>query len=147
MGELYVTHFATDDMSLGITLLQALRDGDLVALQADRPRKGGRTVTTTLFDRPFDLPVGPLVLARTAGVPILPVFVIREKRFRYRLVMREPIHVADTGDRDADTRAAAIEIAQSLEWAIRNHPHQWFCFGKVWADMVGNDAAGSQSCR
>jgi lauroyl/myristoyl acyltransferase len=134
LGEFVTTHFASGDVSLGITLLEALREGHLVALQGDRPRAGSRTVEVTLFDKPYELPVGPFALARAAAVPLLPVFVLREARFRYRTVFCEPIRVAVTPDRDADVRAAAREMAQAIAWAIGREPHQWFCFRDLWGE-------------
>ncbi len=97
-GELYATHFA-DDPHLGMDLLAALRQGDVVALQGDRPRSGGRTAERSLFGRPFHLPIGPAALARAAGVPLVPVFIFREERRRYRCVIRPAIRVgqAPTG--------------------------------------------------
>ena len=130
-GDLYTTHFA-EDPQLGMALLDALRDGEIVALQGDRPRAGGRKAEATLFGRPFPLPIGPAVLARAAGVPILPVFVFREGRLRYRCVLREPIRVPHTADRTADLETAAQRFATDLQSAITHRPHQWFCFGKVW---------------
>jgi lauroyl/myristoyl acyltransferase len=130
-GELYVTHFA-EDPQLGMALLGALRHGEVVALQGDRPRSGGRTVEASLFGRPFPLPVGPAALARAAGVPIVPVFVFREGRLRYRCVLRPPIRVAQTGDRQRDVREALEGFVADLESAIRREPHQWFCFRRIW---------------
>ena len=134
LGELVTTHFASSDVKLGITLLEALRKGHLVALQGDRPRAGSQTVEVTLFDKPYDLPAGPFVLARAAGVPLLPVFVLREARLRYRTVFHEPIRVPVTPDRDADVRAAAREMAQAIACAIGRQPHQWFCFRDLWCE-------------
>lgn len=130
-GDLYQTHFA-EDPQLGMALLDALRQGDIVALQGDRPRSGGRTVRATLFGRPYPMPVGPAALARAAGVPILPVFVFREGRLRYRSDIRPPIRVTPTADRHADTEETMRRFAAELEAAIRRHPHQWFCFRKLW---------------
>jgi KDO2-lipid IV(A) lauroyltransferase len=130
-GDFYVTHFA-EDPQLGMTLLDALRDGEIVALQGDRPRAGGRKAVVTLFGRPFALPIGPVVLARTAGVPILPVFIFREGRLRYRCSIRQPIRVAQTTDRQADLETAAQRFAAELQSAIAHRPHQWFCFGRAW---------------
>jgi lauroyl/myristoyl acyltransferase len=130
-GERYVTHFA-EDPQLGMDLLEALRRGEVVALQGDRPRSGGRTVEASLFGRPFPLPVGPAALARAAGAPIVPVFIFREGRLRYRCVLRPPIRVAQTGDRQRDVREALEGFAADLESAIRREPHQWFCFRRVW---------------
>ncbi len=127
-----VTHFLGDDPGLALELADALRRGELVALQADRPRTGGRSRTATLFGRPMPLPIGPAALARATGVPCVPVFSFREGRFRYRLVVREPFRVARTADRERDLAEAVDRIAAEIEWAIRQRPHQWFCFRKLW---------------
>ena len=132
-GELYATHFA-EDPQLGMQLLEALRQGEIVALQGDRPRTGGRKAEVELFGHPFPLPIGPAVLARAAGVPILPVFVFREGRLRYRCSIRPTIRVAQTADRTADLETAARAFAAELQAAIAHRPHQWFCFRKVWRE-------------
>lgn len=130
-GELYVTHFA-EDPQLGMDLLDALREGEIVALQGDRPRSGGRTEEVSLFGRAFHLPVGPAALARAAGVPIVPVFVFREGRLSYRCVIRPAIHVAQSADRRRDVGDALQRFTADLEAAIRRDPHQWFCFRSLW---------------
>jgi len=132
-GELYTTHFA-DDPQLGVDLLDALRRGEIVALQGDRPRSGGRTIEASLFGRPLALPVGPAALARAAGVPIIPVFVLREGRLRYRCLLRPAIHVAQSADRQRDLHEALALFTADLEAAIRREPYQWFCFRRLWAD-------------
>jgi lauroyl/myristoyl acyltransferase len=134
-GELYTTHFAAEPR-LGLDLLDALRRGEIVALQGDRPRAGGRTHPVSLFGRPFHLPIGPAALARAAGVPMVPVFIFRQGRSSYRCVVRPPIPVAQSPDRRRDLGAALERFAADLEAAIRRHPHQWFCFRSLWPDVV-----------
>jgi lauroyl/myristoyl acyltransferase len=130
-----VVHFAGQhDPALGLELLSALRRGEIVALQGDRPRASERPVPATLFGRPVRLPAGPVALARAAGVPILPVFVFREGRLRSRLVLRETIDVPDTGHARADIQEGIRLIAEHLEWAIRQRPQQWFCFRELWPE-------------
>jgi phosphatidylinositol dimannoside acyltransferase len=128
----YTTHFAADDPTLGMKLLDGLREGDLVALQGDRPRAWGKSVPGTLFGRPFPLPAGPAALARAANVPLVPVFVFRVGRLHYLCRVREPIEVPSTNDRDADISAAVANFTTELEAAIRTTPHQWFCFREIW---------------
>jgi KDO2-lipid IV(A) lauroyltransferase len=132
-GPHYTTHFL-DDQQLGIELMDALRRGEIVALQGDRPRQGGRVVQVQLFGKPFPLPIGPAALARAAAVPIVPVFVFRDGRRRYLCSIREPIRVARSGDREDDTRRALQSFAVELERAIRFRPHQWFCFRRAWPE-------------
>jgi phosphatidylinositol dimannoside acyltransferase len=131
-GNQFVTHFAGEDLTLAVELAHALREGDVVALQSDRPRAGSRTVTVDLFGRPMPLPSGPAALARATGVPILPVFNFRDGRFRVRTVVRPPIRVRHTSDRDADVADAMHQMAREIERAIRHRPHQWFCFRDLW---------------
>ena len=134
-GDGYEVHFADEkDAAFGAFLLAALRDGDVVALQGDRPRVKGQNASVRLFDRPFDLPVGPAALARAAEVPLVPVFVIREGRLRSRAFIRPSIMVERSGDRDADIRIALQRVAVNVEWAIRKAPHQWFCFRNLWPE-------------
>lgn len=127
-----ITHFASDDPRLGITLAEALRRGEVVALQGDRPRVHGRTQIARLFGRPFPLPVGPQALARATGAALVPVFSFREAPYAYRVVVRPAIPVARTRDREKDVSEAAQRLAAEIEWAIRRAPHQWFCLRRLW---------------
>lgn len=134
-GEGYVTHFASGVAPrLGVELWEALAQGDVVALQGDRPRRNGRSVPVTLFERAYHLPSGPLALARQAGVPMVPAFVFRTGRRAYEIRFAPPIHVGRTEDRTADLEAAAQRLADEVGAAVRHRPHQWFAFRELWPD-------------
>lgn len=128
----YTLHFSRDNPALGGVLLGALRRGEMVGIQGDRPVTTGRSLRVEIFDRPFDLPAGPAALARAAGVPLVPVFCFREGRRRYRMVIRDPVRVGSTDDPGTDLEEALRKIAREIEWAIRRRPHQWFCFRNLW---------------
>jgi lauroyl/myristoyl acyltransferase len=134
----FTTHFASDDPRLGILLLDALRQGHVVALQGDRPRTGGRSLSVLLFGREMPLPVGPAALARAAGVCLVPIFSFREGRRRYRICVREPIRVATESTRDSAIGMATRRLASEIEWAIRRTPYQWFCFKRLWPPPAGD---------
>jgi len=131
-GGRWINYFQGDDPLGGVFLLETLREGGIVGVQGDRPHAGGRIVNARLFGRPFDLPAGPAALARSAGVPLVPIFVLREGRRSYRIDIAEPIEIARTRDRDADVAAAMRSVAAGIERAIRSAPHQWFCFRDLW---------------
>lgn len=130
----FEVHFPEQEPNLPITLLRALRRGEIVALQGDRPRARGRTVAVRLFDRPFAFPCGPAALARSADVDLVPIFLFREGRLHSRPVVRPPIRVATTGDRDQAIAETMQKIAAEIEWAIRHRPYQWFCFRELWPE-------------
>jgi KDO2-lipid IV(A) lauroyltransferase len=131
-GAHYTMHFQNGDPLQGVALAEALARGEIVAIQADRPRSGGRTVDATLFGRPFALPAGPAALARTAGVPMLPVFALRAGRRGVRMVFGPPIEVSRTANRAADLGAGMHRVAREIEAGIRRAPHQWFVFRDLW---------------
>lgn len=130
----FTLHFSRDNPALGGVLLGALRRGEMVGIQGDRPVTTGRSVRVDLFGRPFDLPAGPAALARAAEVPLVPVFCFREGRRRYRMVVRPPVRIESTDDSRADLETALEQVAKEIEWAIRERPHQWFCFRDLWRD-------------
>jgi lauroyl/myristoyl acyltransferase len=131
-GPAYETHFAGENPGLGLLLLEALRHGEIVALQGDRPRQGGRVIEVELFGRKLPFPEGPAALARSAGAPLVPVFAFREGWRRYRVAIQPLITVPRTSDRQSDLTAATQEFARCVERAIRRQPHQWFCFRRLW---------------
>ena len=55
-------------------LLAALRRGELVAMQADRPTGGRGDALAPFFGEPAAFPLGPFVLARAAGAAVIPAF-------------------------------------------------------------------------
>ena len=135
-GSHYTMHFQSDDPLQGMVFLDALRRGEIVAMQGDRPRTGSRTVEGTLFGRPVALPSGPAALARTAEVPMLPVFAIRDGRRRCRIVFCPPIAVPRTANRDADLTWAMGRVAAAVEGAVAAEPHQWFVFRELWPEAA-----------
>ncbi|MCA8958879.1 MAG: lysophospholipid acyltransferase family protein [Planctomycetes bacterium] len=134
----HVTHFVAEEdfphVKMGVQLLKALRAGELVAMPGDRVTERGGVVETRLFGRPFFVPEGPFGIARTADVPLISIYLFNEGRRRFRLAFRPPIEIPRTADRIADRDAAARRYVADLEWAIRQRPHQWFCFRDAYSD-------------
>ncbi len=129
-----VIHFATGDPRLGLELRAALESGENVAVQGDRPRAGSRTVQARLFGRPFEFPAGPLMLARVAQAPLVPIFTFRERHYLYRTVFRESFRVSPEGASGPALAEAAARLGAHVEWAIRHRPNQWFAFGEIWPE-------------
>ena len=55
----FTMHFQSDDPLQGMELLDALRRSEIVAVQGDRPRAGGKTIDAEMFGKPYPLPPGP----------------------------------------------------------------------------------------
>jgi len=117
----------------GLDLLLALRRGEIVAIQGDRPF-GPLRERVRLFGAPVDLPAGPFFLAQASGAPILAVCVPIRGHFRYRIVVDGPLRV---GPGVTDVRAAVEAFARILERFVSAYPTQWFNFYEVWERFEG----------
>lgn len=120
--------FNTGAGDLAIDLLNALRRGEIIAIQGDRVTPGLSALEVTLFGKRTAVPAGPFALSMAARVPIYPLFVFRGGRRRYRLVACRPFEVIRKPDRDVSLREAAAQWSEELETIVRGAWYQWFAF-------------------
>lgn len=121
--------YNVSSMTLPLELLNAIRSGEIVSIQGDRPVPHASQRSTRLFGEIVRLPDGPFVLGFVAQAPIFPVFIIRSFYHHYKIIAREPIHCR----RDERGREVAVEEAMAkwtgtLEEVITAHWAQWFSF-------------------
>jgi len=112
-------------VSLG--LVAALRRGEVVALQGDRALGNRGDVMVPFFGALAPFPIGPFVLARASGAPIVPAFCLLDGDHRYAMTVCEPLTVPPGGEEKAVQAWVAI-----LEDVVRQRPTQWFNFFDVW---------------
>ena len=115
--------------TVSLELMTALRRGEVVALQGDRALGTRGDVLMPFFGRPAPFPLGPFLLARAVGVPLVPAFCVLDSDRRYTVTVAEPIAVP----RGGDAGAAAAAWVGVLEEVVRRHPTQWFNFFDVWS--------------
>jgi phosphatidylinositol dimannoside acyltransferase len=120
--------FSTRAGELALDLLDALRRGEIVAIQGDRVTPGIATIPATLFGKRTYFPAGPFALAMSARVPIHPLFIFRLGRRRYRLVAGAPFNVVRTADRGEAFAKGIDAWTRELEGVLRAAWFQWFAF-------------------
>lgn len=116
-----------------VKILRSLEEGYFVAIQGDRDYAGtGRRLP--FLGRDVSFPVGPFRIAAASGVPLLPVFILREADGSYRTVVEAPIRVeaVPRGRRDEAERAAMTEFVAILERTVRENGEQWYMFSRFW---------------
>lgn len=129
----------TVDLKQGVPatleLLQALRRNEIVAIQGDRVYQR-RTFEVPFFSQPTGFPLGPFVLSRVSGAPVLPAFVIRRGWLRYQTLIGDPIpaappQAARDGD-DAGLYDAMRQAVRFLEITLTTYYDQWMNFFEFW---------------
>jgi lauroyl/myristoyl acyltransferase len=110
-----------------VPLLAALRRGEIVGMQGDRALGQRGDVAVDFFGTPALFPLGPFLLARAAGVPVLPAFCVLRPDHRYTVMMQPPLLVT----RGAE-EAALRQWVDGLAAVITRHPAQWFTFSDPW---------------
>lgn len=122
-------------------LTATLRREELVFLVVDRD-VGGTGLPIPLFGRPTPLPLGPALLARRTGAPLVPTYVSRRRDGRLDGVVGEPLDVSLTDDRRADLARITRLVTAQLEYHIARHPEQWTVLQPVWDGVPAATSAG-----
>jgi len=118
--------------SATIELLQALRRNEIVAIQGDRVYNPRHSIDVSFFSKPAAFPLGPFLLSQVSGAPVMPGIVIRQGWLRYRMLGGDPILPGDSGDLEADQRAALTQAVRFLEAQLSVHYDQWINFFDFW---------------
>ena len=111
-------------------MMRAFGRGESVALLNDQKFNGG--VAAPFFGVTAHTAPGPSTFALKFGIPLLPMSVQRVKKARFRVIVHEPIVLADTGDRNADIETGVRRINAFMEARVRERPTEWFWVHKRW---------------
>ena len=114
-----------------LNMVQALRRGEVVAIQMDRSGPGQVTRPVEFFGAPASFQYGPFALARVAEVPLWPVFAVRRAPRHYQ-ILAEPLRMIARDASETETLAVMRDVVRSFENHVRAHPHQWFQFKPFW---------------
>ena len=113
--------------------LERIREGDYVALVADRDLSGSG-VPVTLFGRSTKFPAGPAVLSLRGGVPLIPACIYQSPKGTWHAWVMEPIHAGGTGETKENVAVLTQRVAEAFERMIRREPSQWHAFSRMWLD-------------
>jgi lauroyl/myristoyl acyltransferase len=123
-----VRFVARGPVGVGVELVAALRRGEVVALQGDRAIGTQGDAMIPFFGRPAPFPLGPFILARAAGVPVVAAFCLLQPDDHYAVRLAPPVAVERGAEADAARRWVGV-----LEEVAREYPTQWFNFFDVWS--------------
>lgn len=122
-----------EDMSHIFILNNALRDGEIVSMPADRIFGSTKYAECMFMGEIAKFPLGPFALAVQREVKALAVFVMKESVNKYKIYIR---HIQTSPDSKAVGKQRMQELAQcfasEMEQIIRKYPTQWFNYFDFW---------------
>ncbi len=120
------------DMSHLFVIDQALSDGEILSMPADRVFGSQKAFSVDFLGAPAKFPQGPFILAAMRGVPMLFVAVMKVKAKKYHITIRK-IECKIDGNTRTKAEHLAKQYVAMLEGIVRKHPAQWYNYFDFWA--------------
>lgn len=126
------------DMSHIFLLNNALADGGIVSMPADRIFGSQKCLSCRLLGAEARFPLGPFSLALSRNCPIIGVWVMKKNWHTYHILIRDIGEEArrdptwETMKKTARLQLLADTYVARLEEVIRLYPTQWFNYYEFW---------------
>ena len=111
--------------------MEALSEGQIVCLMADRVVGDTSSVTVDFFGERTKLPAGPATLALRTGSPLLPTAVYFDGNSHFA-ECRPAVPAVREGTFRSDVTRVTQLLANELERFIRAAPEQWHVLQPGW---------------
>ena len=105
-------------------IVRALQRNEVVGILPDQDIRKIPGTFVNFFGRPAWTPIGPVLIAKLSGAPMVPYFLVRAGR-KYHVEIGERVPLRFTGDRVRDLRDNTQLWSDAFEKVIRQYPDQW----------------------
>ena len=124
---------AGEDMGWLVTLNNAMADGEIASIHADRNFGSAKTLTVNLLGAEADIPQGPFSVAAMRELPVLAAFTMKTGLKRYEVLL---IRIDSPGmeglSRPEKMQSLADAYAEAVEKVLQQYPLQWYNFYEFW---------------
>jgi len=116
--------------------VDVLREGRMLFITPDTPRKPNEGVEVHLFGRTTYFPTGVFVMSMRTGAPVVPVWWHWDGN-AYRILYSEPIELPRRGGVKQRAEAATCRWAEDVDRFLRQHPDMWWNWlDKRWTRII-----------
>lgn len=122
--------YVKEDMSHIFEINEALTKNELICFTGDRYFEGSKFLEADLLGKTAKFPAGPFLIASRLGVPVVYVYVMKEKNLHYHLYARVAKEV-----KKRDSQGLLDSYVQHLETMIQKYPLQWFNYFDFWDEV------------
>ena len=120
---------------LALSIKEAIEQGDLVGIMADRVGRGEATFTASLLGEQVQFPNGPWLFSYLLKAPVIACFghYLGKNCYDLRFYAIELDYSASRARREAMLSQRVTEYATLLETQLCHSPYNWFNFYDYWA--------------
>lgn len=115
-----------------LDVLKRLKKGEGLGILIDQNTSRESGVFVDFLGTPAATSKGPAIIAMKSGATVLPTFLIREGKYRYRLMYGKEVLLHKSGDSERDIFMNTELFTNILESYIRQYPEQWFWMHQRW---------------
>jgi len=109
----------------------ALRKKEVLWLAIDQDtREGG--IGVEFFGVKVSTPQGPAVLAGKTGATVLPVYAKRHGWMKHEIIIKPPLALVSTGDKEADKYVNLKRMNEVIEQILLDNPGEWWWIHRRW---------------
>lgn len=112
-------------------MIKLLGEGRVIGILMDQDA-GPDGVMIEFFGRLASTPQGAAALARLKDSPIVPIFITENADGTHTGMLRPPIWVEKTSDRQQDIITTTQQLTNIIEEHIRKYPNEWFWLHNRW---------------
>ncbi|MBW2609147.1 MAG: lysophospholipid acyltransferase family protein [Deltaproteobacteria bacterium] len=113
-------------------LMRAIRQNRMVGILLDQNVDWYDGVFINFLGRSACTNKGLALMALKTGAPVIPVFSVRQKDGRYRIVFENEVRLKRSGDKTKDVEENTALFTGVIEDYIRQYPDHWFWFHMRW---------------
>lgn len=119
------------DMSHLFAIDNALRNGEIVSMPADRINGSPKYVEREFLGSVARFPQGPFSVATMRGLDVIAVNVMKTSLTKYKICVT-PLEYDKTAKRKEQIEQLSKSYVSVLESTVRKYPEQWYNYFEFW---------------
>ncbi|OGW96261.1 MAG: hypothetical protein A2Z81_05600 [Omnitrophica WOR_2 bacterium GWA2_45_18] len=114
------------------TSIRVLRDNELLFIPLDQNFGRGGGVFVDFFGQKAATATGPVIFARRTKAPLIPMFIVRQKNDRHKIIVEPPIELEERGNDKETILVNTEKITRIIERYVRTYPEEWGWMHRRW---------------
>lgn len=120
-----------DDMSHLFEINNALSNGEIVSMPADRLLGSTKEISHTFLGKTASFPAGPFAVATSRSLDVLAVNVMKTSSAGYKIMVTPLTYDKTTAKKEQINQLCSAYVSE-LERVVKMYPEQWYNYFDFW---------------